>query len=107
MLCELFHPERNFRKLVVLGPVLLKIYWWCSCAALPRKGLAAGNTQIGSSEVPMMKRSQLILVAGLLLLTACAESRIFDTNCSGNGMITNVGYCTGNLHPYAGPWSTR
>jgi hypothetical protein len=55
----------------------------------------------------MIKRSHLILVAGLLLLTACAESRIFDTNCSGNGMITNVGYCTDTLHPYAGPWGTH
>ncbi|WP_374308912.1 hypothetical protein [Dongia sp.] len=55
----------------------------------------------------MMKHSQLILVGALLLLTACAESRIFDTNCSGNGMITNADYCTGNLHPYAGPWSAR
>lgn len=55
----------------------------------------------------MIRRSHLILVAGLLLLTACAESRIFDTNCSGNGMITNVGYCTDNLHPYAGPWGTH
>lgn len=55
----------------------------------------------------MKRRSQLILVASLLLLTACAESRIFDTNCSGNGWISNPGYCTGTLHPYAGPWSTR
>lgn len=55
----------------------------------------------------MKRRSQLILVAGLLLLTACAESRIFDTNCSGNGWISNPGYCTDTLHPYAGPWSTR
>jgi hypothetical protein len=58
-------------------------------------------------EVQMKRRSQLILVASLLLLTACAESRIFDTNCSGNGWISNPGYCTGTLHPYAGPWSTR
>jgi hypothetical protein len=55
----------------------------------------------------MKTRSQLILVASLLFLTACAESRIFDTNCSGNGMITSAGYCTDTLHPYAGPWSTR
>jgi hypothetical protein len=55
----------------------------------------------------MIRRSHLILVAGLLLLTACAESRIFDTNCSGNGMITSVGYCNDNLHPYAGPWGTH
>ncbi len=55
----------------------------------------------------MIKHTQLILVAALLLLSACAESRIFDTNCSGNGMITSVGYCTDTLHPYAGPWSTR
>jgi hypothetical protein len=58
-------------------------------------------------EVQMKRRSQLILAAGLLLLTACAESRIFDTNCSGNGWISSPNYCTDNLHPYAGPWSTR
>ena len=55
----------------------------------------------------MIKRSHLILAVSLLLLAACSESRLFDTNCSGNGMITNGGYCTGTLHPYAGPWSTR
>jgi hypothetical protein len=55
----------------------------------------------------MIKRSPMILVAALLLLTACSESRIFDTNCSGNGMISNPDYCTGTLHPYAGPWSTH
>lgn len=54
-----------------------------------------------------MRYLQLIFVAGLLLLSACAESGIFDTNCSGNGMIASVGYCTDTLHPYAGPWSPR
>ena len=58
-------------------------------------------------EVMMKRHTQLIIVAGLLLLTACAESRIFDTNCSGNGMISNPGYCTGTLHPYKGPWGTH
>lgn len=55
----------------------------------------------------MIRRRHIIIAASLLLLSACAESRIFDTNCSGNGWITNAGYCTDTLHPYAGPWSNR
>jgi hypothetical protein len=54
-----------------------------------------------------MKGFQLALIAGLLLLSACAESRIFDTNCSGNGMISNPTYCNNDLHPYAGPWANH
>ena len=51
---------------------------------------------------------RLVLLLGLGVLAACAsESRIIDNNCSGNGWITNVGYCTNHLHPDAGPWSGR
>ena len=43
----------------------------------------------------------------LSLLAACdnASSTIFDNNCSGNGAIENPDYCTGTLHPNAGPWA--
>jgi hypothetical protein len=74
---------------------------------------ALGQTVFGVTwqiilwEVHMLRHTQLFIVASLLLLGACSESRLFDTNCSGNGMITNAGYCTDTLHPFAGPWSTR
>ncbi|HVJ35325.1 MAG TPA: hypothetical protein VND94_19605 [Terriglobia bacterium] len=57
-----------------------------------------------------MKKSLLTLsVMGvLLLLGACdSASRIFDNNCSGNAMIENPGYCTGNFHPNAGPYANK
>jgi hypothetical protein len=51
---------------------------------------------------------RLVLLLGLGVLAGCAsESRLFDNNCSGNGWITNVGYCENDLHPNAGPWSTH
>jgi hypothetical protein len=53
-------------------------------------------------------RKTLIHVAmlgSLLMLGACSASSLFDTNCSGNGMIENPGYCTSTLHPNAGPWA--
>ena len=55
-------------------------------------------------------RKTLIHVAmlgTLLLLGACdnATSTVFDNNCSGNAMITNPDYCTGTLHPNAGPYA--
>ena len=54
-------------------------------------------------------RKTLIHVAmlgSLLLLAACGSaSSVFDNNCSGNGAIENPDYCTGTLHPNAGPWS--
>jgi hypothetical protein len=47
------------------------------------------------------------LLGSLALLAACdnASSTIFDNNCSGNGAIENPDYCTGTLHPNAGPWA--
>lgn len=47
------------------------------------------------------------MLGSLLLLGACdaASSHVFDNNCSGNGMIENPDYCTGTLHPNAGPWA--
>ncbi len=51
---------------------------------------------------------RLVLLLGLSVLAGCvSESRIFDNNCSGNGWITNVGYCQNELHPNAGPWATH
>jgi hypothetical protein len=49
----------------------------------------------------------LATLAGLLLLGACdhASSSIFDNNCTGNGAIENPDYCTGTLHPNAGPYA--
>jgi hypothetical protein len=49
----------------------------------------------------------LAVLGGLLLLGACADSRLFDTNCSGNGKISNPQYCTKDLHPVAGPWAGK
>lgn len=48
-----------------------------------------------------------VLLGSLLLLGACdhSSSHIFDGNCSGNGAIENPDYCTGVLHPNAGPYS--
>jgi len=45
--------------------------------------------------------------AASLLLGACdnASSTFFDNNCSGNAAIENPDYCTGTLHPNAGPWA--
>ena len=47
------------------------------------------------------------MLGSLALLAACdnASSTIFDNNCSGNAMISNPDYCTGTLHPNAGPWA--
>lgn len=74
---------------------------------VPERRVCSDIKSVVPWEVYMIRLTQLVIVASLLVLSACAESRIFDTNCSGNGMITNAGYCTGTLHPYAGPWSTR
>jgi hypothetical protein len=55
-----------------------------------------------------MKKSLLTLtvMGAMLLLTACdSSSRIFDNNCTGDGMIKNPSYCTGTLHPNAGPYA--
>ncbi|MET1028130.1 MAG: hypothetical protein ABWY00_13245 [Dongiaceae bacterium] len=49
----------------------------------------------------------LAVLGSLLLLGACAGSKIFDTNCSGNGVIENPDYCTKSLHPVAGPWAEK
>lgn len=58
-----------------------------------------------------MKKSRLTLtvMAALLLLAACdfSSNRMIDNNCTGNGMIKNPAYCTGVLHPNAGPYSTK
>jgi hypothetical protein len=50
---------------------------------------------------------KLAVLGGLLLLGACdpSSSKLFDGNCSGNAMIQNPEYCTGTLHPNAGPYS--
>jgi hypothetical protein len=50
---------------------------------------------------------QAAMLGTLLALGACdnASSTLFDNNCSGNAMIQNPDYCTGTLHPNAGPWS--
>jgi hypothetical protein len=47
------------------------------------------------------------MLGSLALLAACdsASSTIFDNNCSGNGAIENPDYCTGTLHPNAGPYT--
>jgi hypothetical protein len=47
----------------------------------------------------------LALVGGMLALGGCADSKIFDNNCTGNAMIENPQYCTDTLHPNAGPWA--
>ncbi|HEX9448011.1 MAG TPA: hypothetical protein VF920_08520 [Dongiaceae bacterium] len=53
-------------------------------------------------------RLTLTLMAALLLLTACeSSSRLFDNNCTGNGMIQNPGYCSSVLHPNAGPYANK
>lgn len=49
----------------------------------------------------------LTVLGSMLLLSACAGSMIFDTNCSGNGAIQNPDYCTKTLHPNAGPWAGK
>jgi hypothetical protein len=58
-----------------------------------------------------MKKSLLTVtvMGAMLLLAACdlSSSRIFDNNCSGNGMIKNPTYCTGTLHPNAGPYAAK
>jgi hypothetical protein len=43
-----------------------------------------------------------IALAGLLTLGACTSLN----NCSGNG-FANAEYCTGTLHPNAGPYAAR
>ena len=56
----------------------------------------------------MMTYKALLLLLGLGILAGCvSESKIFDNNCSGNGMITSVSYCKNDLHPNAGPWANR
>ena len=42
----------------------------------------------------------LVTLAGLLLLGACTSWN----NCSGNS-FANPDYCTGTLHPNAGPYA--
>jgi hypothetical protein len=42
----------------------------------------------------------LATLAGLLLTGACTEMN----NCTGNG-FENPDYCTGTLHPNAGPYA--
>jgi len=49
----------------------------------------------------------LIAMAAVLLLSACdSSSKWFDNNCTGNG-IQNPSYCTGTLHPNAGPYAAK
>lgn len=50
---------------------------------------------------------QLAVLGTMLLLGGCAGSSVFDTNCSGNSPIQNPDYCTGTLHPNAGPWAGK
>ena len=45
---------------------------------------------------------QLTLLGTLLLLGACTSMN----NCSGNG-YANAEYCTGTLHPNAGPYAGK
>ena len=53
----------------------------------------------------------LAVLGGALLLAGCAEdlrgaqNLMVDNNCSGNGH-QNDNYCTGTLHPIAGPNGT-
>jgi len=63
--------------------------------------------RIESTPMALARRTLLpvALLTSLLTLGACSESSVFDTNCSGNGAIENPDYCTGTLHPNAGPWS--
>jgi len=51
----------------------------------------------------------LATLGGLLLLGACdpATSTMFDNNCTANAGVENPPYCTGTLHPNAGPYSNR
>jgi len=42
------------------------------------------------------------LLGSLLLLGACTTMN----NCTGNG-YANAGYCTGTLHPNAGPYAGK
>jgi hypothetical protein len=56
-----------------------------------------------------MKTSRLALtVMALLLLAACdfSSNLMVDNNCTGNG-IQNPAYCTGVLHPNAGPYTNK
>jgi hypothetical protein len=48
---------------------------------------------------------KMAVLSGLLLMGACADSMVFDNNCSGNGFIKNPTYCTTLFHPNAGPWA--
>jgi hypothetical protein len=61
-------------------------------------------------RIKPMRKMLLSLAAlgGLLLLGACdhSSSSLFDGNCSGNGGIVNPAYCTGTLHPNAGPYAS-
>jgi hypothetical protein len=53
----------------------------------------------------------LAMLGGAMLLAGCADdlrgqqNLMVDNNCSGNGH-QNESYCTGSLHPYAGPYGT-
>ena len=50
----------------------------------------------------------LTVLGSLLLLSACAAgSGLFDNNCTGTHGIVNPDYCTGTLHPNAGPWANK
>ena len=46
------------------------------------------------------KAIRLALLGSLLLLGACTSMN----NCTGNGYASPE-YCTGTLHPNAGPWA--
>ena len=51
---------------------------------------------------------QMMVLGGLLLLGACTAGKgIFDNSCTGTGGIVNPDYCTGTLHPNAGPWAGK
>ena len=49
---------------------------------------------------------KLTLLGALLLLGACSsDGKLFDNNCTGHATFENPAYCTGTLHPNAGPWA--
>jgi hypothetical protein len=51
---------------------------------------------------------RLAVASSLLLIGACSgHSKVFDTTCTGTGMIANPPYCTNTLHPVAGPWAAQ
>lgn len=70
--------------------------------------LGVGKATQDRGETKMHKTLiNLAVLGSLLLLGACAGSKWFDTNCSGNGAIENPDYCTKSLHPVAGPWAEK